>query len=301
MIDKRLDAGWSTQVGEVLRPSAYVGCRPWRGRIRARTRFGVVTKCSSALLQRRAGPSLREPFRRLKSASRIAICTLSVLVCGVAVAKDRFPDPPDATIVSIGDDVSVYGMNVNARRFESDASAQQILAFYRQTWEGKQGRGKHRRDGYKITEVGPWQMISRLTDDRLLSVQVQPRGDGSWGYLGSTPLESFAQLDPDEWGGQFPRMRGSRVRSDVSHDDPGRTAHTLQLVNHFSVQGNTNFYKQHYTDRGWSTVMDMSAGARKPTALVFRKGRREVSLVIKRGKDDQTYVVVNKVENGLLR
>lgn len=233
--------------------------------------------------------------------SCLALCLLLTgLLAAPAGAAGEFPDPPDARIQNVGSDLTVYGMQLQARRFESERSMEQVLDFYRRHWKGRQDSGDKERPGYEEIEVGPWRMITRLTEERLYSVQVQSDGRGSWGYLGETPLSSFAQLDPDEWGSDFPSMRGSQAIGDLAHDDPGRDARTLHLVNDFSVKGNSSYYRKHFRQRGWQTVMDESLGGNEPTAFVFRKGREEISMVIQQRDDGKTHIITNRVEHGLL-
>lgn len=208
-----------------------------------------------------------------------------------AAAGEDFPAPPRAQVEWVSSNMVYNNRTMQVRTFKSRLPAERVLEYYRNLWQD----GFKGRPGYTETDtMQPWRIISRITDDHLLTVQVMSMGNDSKGYLSASPLgEIFDEGEP--LGQDFPMMQGSKVINDIKTPDAGRDGRTLFLSNDFSVNGNANYYRDHYDLRGWKIDMDQAPSTGDQHVLAFSKGRKKINIVITR-KQDRSFVVANSVE-----
>jgi hypothetical protein len=230
--------------------------------------------------------------RGLRQSARLILALMGV---GMALtgwaAAPAFPPPPDARVEWVAGNMQMNGIAMRVRRFEIDRSDDDVLKFYRRQWR----RGQGQRPGYREVQSVPWRVISRLEDDYLMTVQVQPRDrNRSWGYLGVSKLK--AKKKQARLGGRFPKMQGSAIVNEVVSRDPGKHARTLVIANQFSIQSNANYYRNYFDDHGWSVRMDRDIGSGH--VLAYTQSNGEVNIVISRSKGFTT-VVVNDVNSGI--
>ena len=144
---------------------------------------------------------------------RIALLLICLCCTSTVNATPKFPPPPDATVGRPGgDSMVVNGVAMDIRQFISSHSVEDVLQFYREFWPA----GTEEKPGYTETDVlEPWQIITRVEDGYLMTVQVTVNGDS-----GSTGLLAMSKLpDPENMptlGQGFPKMRGSYVINDIS-------------------------------------------------------------------------------------
>lgn len=225
-----------------------------------------------------------------------AIVVSACLLATVSARSDEaLPAPPYSSVGNVTESTTALGMTLHIRKFESDASIDDILAYYRDLWGN---------DQYVETQLNPWHMITSRQNDELHNVQIQYGGSrNTWGYLSISDLP--AKLDSGKYkvsrGEGFPKMAGSQVVNDQRSKDPGKTARTLLLYNDFSPNANAAFYKNHYKNKGWEAVMSESTAPReRGHALFFRQGRQTVAITINE-LDGKTSIVANEVSRGILR
>lgn len=215
---------------------------------------------------------------------------LLVLAPGSQAAPD-FPAPPRAQVQWVSSNMVYNGRVMQVRRFDSRLPARRVMEFYRNTWKD----GSRDRPGFIESDaMTPWRMISRLTDEHLLTVQVMAEGNDSTGYLTASSLDDMFD-DVDKLGDDFPMMGGSKVVNDIKTPDTGKKGRTLFLSNEFTVNGNANYYRDYYDLRGWRVDMDQSPDMGKQHVLAFSKGRQQVNIVITR-REDRSFIVANSVE-----
>lgn len=206
----------------------------------------------------------------------------------VAGAPD-FPAPPRAQVQWVSSNMVYNGRVMQVRTFNSRLSAERVLQFYRNLWK----QGEKNRPGYRETDaLQPWQIISRIDEEYLLTVQVQQAGNDSNGYLALSRLEDVLKPKPDDLGDGFPMMRGSDVLNDIVTPDFGKDGRTLLIQNDYTVSGNANYYRNWYEGRGWQLDMDMPSSPGQQHVLAFSKGRKKVNLVITR-QEGRTDIVAN--------
>jgi hypothetical protein len=181
------------------------------------------------------------------------------------------------------------------KSFQSRASSEDVVQFYRQRW----------RDGseeqFVEQTVGPWKVIGTVKDGYNLTVQVQTGATGSTseGFLGISTLASAERpVGPDR---DFPQLGGSQVISETISHDSGQVATTLIVQNDYSVGANASFYSSRFPAMGWKQRQDHKASDRgiNGHVLYFERAGKACHIVITRGTQGNTFVVVNSLLTNL--
>lgn len=242
-------------------------------------------------------------FQRAASADASVSCGFkrvwlgAALLCAVGstvpvhAGPPTIPEPPGSTVVPVGENMRLNGSPTSAHSFRSNRSVEQIQEFYRREW--RQGSGD--LPGFREAEQAPWQIISRIEDVYLLTVQVKRgNGGGSTGYLSVSKLPT--KRDQPEIA-EFPAMNGSRVLSDTTMEDPGKEGRTMIILNKKSVASNVNYYRNYFEGHGWQARRDRDF-AGEAHVFEFTKSHGHVNLVIARNDRETTSIVVNAVNSG---
>lgn len=230
---------------------------------------------------------------------RITSGIAPVLLCllpALALAKPDFPAPPDARVETVGDNVSISGNTMFIRQFYSSKKMERVNRFYHRRWaQGEDGR----EPGYVESEaMAPWHIISRVEDEYLMTVQIQPADNGgSWGYLAMSKLEPGKQA-PDG-APEVPRMSDSRVLHQMDTVDSGQEGQTLLLSNPHSLASNVNYYRRHYQKHGWREDMNQPIRRANMHILAFTSGRYKINIMLT-GDQNETQIVVNRIVHDIL-
>lgn len=215
-----------------------------------------------------------------------------LLMPGLIWAGKNFIAPPKAKVEWVAPDAKTEGMQLEIRKFTVlNMSMDDVLAFYREEW----------KDEFAEIEMPPWNMIGTKQDKEYWNVQVQARaGGGSWGYLGISDLPEILEKGRKLGGRKgkgFPQMAGSTVVNDNKYKDIGKKSRTVLLQNKFSVASNVSYYRNHYVNNGWHTVMDRSSQLNGGHVLYLSKGSESLGITFSRN-DGKTSVVANEVVHG---
>lgn len=230
-------------------------------------------------------------FPDRKNQTRILLFVLLTPFAVLAGAPD-FPAPPRAQVQWVSSNMVYNGRVMQVRTFNSRLSAERVLQYYRNLWQD----GEKGRPGYRETDaLQPWRIISRATEEYLLTVQVQQLGNDSKGYLALSRMEDVLAPKPDNLGDGFPMMRGSKVINDIATPDFGKDGQTLLIQNDYTVSGNANYYRNWYEGRGWQLDMEMTTSPGQQQVMAFSKGRKKVNLVITR-QEGRTDIVANSTD-----
>lgn len=214
-----------------------------------------------------------------------------ILWSGVALAAPKFPPPPGSKIGLIAESMVVNGIAMDVRQFNSKRSVEEVLEFYREFWP----KGTEEKPGYTETDaLEPWQIITRVEEGYLMTVQVTHAGQkGSTGLLGLSKLPDPENLP--KLGNKIPKMSGSTVFNDIKTRDIGKNGRTVALINDFTVENNANFYRDYYTGRGYGLDMDRTVSGGDSHAQRFSQKGDVVTIVITRA--DEGTIVVAQTEN----
>ncbi len=216
-------------------------------------------------------------------------------VVRVEARPPKFPAPDDAKVSVVSNNMTVQGRNMSVRAFISDDDVETVVEFYQELW-AEPPVPNAPGFAYEPDAIAPWQLLTRVEDGYVMTVQVQPHAvNGSYGYLATgrlpDPGDGPIELPPP------PAMDGSRVLSNVLSDDAGKDAQTAMLSNDYSVASNVNFYRSRYT--GWRVDIDQPMGNNSLHALSFRRGREQVIVTIQ-GTSDGSHIVLNSIKHDLL-
>lgn len=220
---------------------------------------------------------------------QIAVVTLLLSVFGPAVGycTPTIPAPAWIKRTAVAEKMLVNGIPSKVEYFESDRDMDEVLKFYRKTWQSQYAR----HAGYREAHVEPWHVISRLEQRHLLTVQARQSSSRSAdGYLAVANLDEIDTKT--SVAADIPKLAGSKILNQNTSFDPGKKGEVVMLANKFSVAANGQFYLDHYSDRGWGVLQDQELpGAR---AMAFRRFGAEVRLVVNKSALGSV-VVINRV------
>ena len=228
--------------------------------------------------------------------SRAVLFSFVLLTAGLTQAKEpKFPPPDDARVAVVNGNMRVNGISSSVRQFDTKESLEDVVAFYRDEW----GDGADDEPRYTITNVNPpWTVVSRVEDEYLMTVQVQPTNDGgSWGFLALSRLPARGRSP--KLGGDFPSMRESHTLNEVVSKDPGQTGRTMLLGNKYNLRTNVAFYRDRFDANGWAFDMDKSIGG-VIHVLALRKGHKRLNIVVAQANKNGSRIIVNEVTHDIL-
>ena len=210
-----------------------------------------------------------------------------VLWSGIVFAAPKFPPPPGSKIGLIAESMVFNGVEMDVRQFNSKRSVEEVLEFYREFWP----KGTEKQPGYTETDaLEPWQLITRVEDGYLMTVQVTAAGRrGSTGLLGMSKLPNPEKLP--KLGKNIPKMSGSRVFNDIKTQDIGKDGRTVALLNDFTVENNANFYRDYYSGHGFGLDMDKTVSGGDSHELRFSKRGQVVTIVINKTAEGTVVVI----------
>ena len=223
------------------------------------------------------------------TASMSLACLL--LWSGLVLAAPKFPPPPGSKIGLIAESMVINGIEMNVRQFNSKRSVEEVLEFYREFWP----KGTEEKPGFTETDaLEPWQIITRVEEGYLMTVQVTAAGQkGSSGLLGISKLPDPENLPT--LGKKIPKMSGSKVFNDIKTKDIGKDSRTVALINDFTVENNANFYRDYYTSHGYGLDLDQAVSGGDSHAQRFSQRGDVVTIVISKAAEGT--VVVTQTEN----
>ena len=234
----------------------------------------------------------------------LVIACAYLFLPGKLLAKPDFPAPPEASVEWVGKNMDLNGIRSDIRAFHTKKSFEKVSSFYRKEWskpvEGPKGE---ELPGYTETDqMVPWRLFTRIEDGYLMTAQFQEadRRKGTWGYLAISPLPdpAVARKRP-ELGTGIPKMKNSQVISELKNKDVGKDARTMIIYNTHSVGSNVSYYRNHYRAKGYSVEMDTAVEAGKMHSLVFKSGRKRITIMLI-GDHNDTRVVINDVTHSIL-
>lgn len=207
----------------------------------------------------------------------------------------HFEAPPAASVKWVAQDIVHNGVPMKIKSFQSRASSEEVVQFYRQRW-GDDGEGK-----FVEQTVGPWKVIGTVKEVYNLTVQVQTGADGSAseGFLGISTLPSVDR--PVGPARDFPQLGGSQLISETISHDSGQGANTLIIQNDYSVGANVSFYSSRLPTMGWTQRQNHNASDNSIDGhvLYFERAGKACHIVITRGTQGNTFVVVNSLSTNL--
>lgn len=220
----------------------------------------------------------------------VAIVMALAAHVNASVTWPAIEPPPESKVAWVGKNMKLNGLPVQIQHFSSDLSQREVLDFYRARWGGSS-----RQSG----NLSTWDVIGTEFGNFSLRVQVRPANPrGSQGFIAVTMLPS--DNAPSKPGGDFPRLGGSKVLTDVESLGEGKLAKLLILSNRFSVTSNVSYYETAMSKQGWAR--NTNAGGPQPGGrayeMSFDRGDEELNIIINKTAQG-TAITANMVTNSL--
>jgi hypothetical protein len=179
------------------------------------------------------------------------------------------------------------GTDMRGQVFTSSRNAADIVKFYRQLW-GKQS---------VLDQIPGWQVIGHREGDFYFTVQVRSDGSGSRGDIGIVRIP--AGRTQVEMGAGVPRPSNTTVFNDIVYPDDATPARTLAMINHLSVQQNTNYYREHLAATGWKPADTHTCTSGTSSCVMnYEQGHRKMTLAVTRNAAD-SQIVINLMGEGV--
>lgn len=212
---------------------------------------------------------------------RLLLPALAMLPA-VALA-DSWPQPPlpDGTkTADVAQHMVFNGLDMHAQVFRSNQTPAQVVAFYRNTWNGR----------VVVNPLGDAQVIGHRDGDYYVTIQVSPAGGGSKGNIG---VVDVADAPHDFQPGKgLPRPMGSTVFNDIAYPDDRVPARTVAMTNALSPRQNAAWFRERLAGEGWKNVDDNRC-AQDACVLGYERGDSHLALVATRTRDGHSQVVLN--------
>jgi hypothetical protein len=199
---------------------------------------------------------------------------------GVKAGYEGVPMPQGMKSVWVGEDIVQNGIPMQIQSFTYGGTVESLLSFYKTQWAKPQAS---EIPGFLVQQAGEWTIISHLETSEMTLVQVKAGNDNnSIGYISQATLG--ASSDVVELIREFPKMNGTDVISATESTDANKDTTTLILSNSFSVDSNSQYYKNKMKSMGWKYIH--GAEQENTNVLLFN------------GKDSQAEIAISKNKNG---
>ena len=213
---------------------------------------------------------------------------ISLIFCSVSVLA-QWPDvkvPPNSQLTVVSDGMNVNGADVMAYEVSSSLPLSKFIAYYKTIWSKPVTSGGV---GYQEVKADGWNIISRLDDGYLITVQVKASG-----RRGSTALIAVSNLPKLKTlpvlGEGFPSLSNTLFVNDIYANDPQGKSRTLMFENSKSVTVNLKYYQGYYQSRGWKQITRRNNG--NHWAVQFQKSNSEVNLTLSQEKKKTVMLAV---------
>lgn len=203
--------------------------------------------------------------------------------------RPEFVDIVRAETVASG--MAYNGTEQNISKIESNASRDEVIKAYVIKWRSTHAEPLEA----KVVRSGNWEIVSKIIGTCLHTVQLDKRSYSASGYVSSREIDVDGRLATAVPGKSVPKLYGSRVLSDIFHNDPGKKARTLMIANNFSVDANAEFYIRNFGGDGWKILNDHHVPIQKreqaARAITFGKAHEQHIIVIAESKTGSNVVV----------
>lgn len=197
------------------------------------------------------------------------------------------PAPPRAQVEWVSDDMRVNGIPMRVQRFDSEASKEEIVAYYVAHWKTPQMPVQPGRTVAAVTEQGADTLVARTHGPYYSMVKVHRVGSGSEGTISTSQLLG---VDPVVDPSGIPAPGNAQAVSVVEAIDNGKRNKQVLFVSRDSLDSVAGFYLQALRSSGWTLLQEQKAAASQskpgsPPAIVRMFSRKGQQLDIAVGID----------------
>ncbi len=223
------------------------------------------------------------------------IQALLLMVCAQALAEE-WPDiqvPPNTRVTVVADNLIMNGSAMRTWEISISTNITKAQAFYEKEWAKPLVESL---PGYDISETDDWLIISRLSKEYFISVQLAPSGKQSTqGYFAIKKLPQ--KNEKFVLGKGFELPRGSSILNDISAKDGPKKSRTIVAVNDGSVPDNAKFFRTEYQQHGWKELKKgLGENNFSREALLFDKRGAELNIALVNDAN-KTFIIAVTVDN----
>jgi hypothetical protein len=184
------------------------------------------------------------------------------------------------------------GLPIQMKKFSTDLSVTELLAFYKQSWSDT-SIVQENVPAYMEKHIGEWYILSKLENTVSVVIQTKRGKEGKTeGYISVTDTSRAGK--PNRWSEDFPRLPGTQIFSNTESVDKGRIAYTLILSNDNSVDENRDYYRDNMYVDDWEFARESNRSS--TVMLYFKKSGWQCDITVTKAEDGKTITIVNMVE-----
>jgi hypothetical protein len=158
----------------------------------------------------------------------------------------EIPDPPKAKVLWVGDDMRVNGLPMRIQKFESEASKEEVVAFYAAYWKAITPSASVKPKGASaaVTTRGTDTMISRIHGPFYNMVKVRAVAPGrSEGTISTSQVQG---VDPKLDSSGIPAPQNAKAVSVVEAIDSGKRNKQVLFITKDTYNNVLNYYQSNY-------------------------------------------------------
>lgn len=202
-------------------------------------------------------------------------------------AGSLVPAPSWLKLVKIADKMVRNGLPATVYTFSTTKKPGEVLQFYRDYWRDRGGSMNSVREA----GIPPWKIMSHFENRLLYTLQVRPvNQSGATGYLAVSEPDKIKRTGGK---GKIPSLVGSTITNALEFYDSGRKSQMFQVENSFSLERNSEFYRQFFREQGWTVLLDKAEDSSRVLALTRKN--MEANVVINHHAD-VTRIIINIIE-----
>lgn len=201
----------------------------------------------------------------------------------------------------VSDDMRLNGVPMRIQRFESQASKEEVVAYYTAYWKTGKLPAQPGKTSAAVTVKGPDTLVARVTGPFYSLVKVRSAGSGSEGTI-STSLLLGTEPSLDTAG--VPAPASATPANVVEAIDNGKRNKQVLFVSRESLTSVAAWYAQALRAGGWTLLQENAApaSANTPAGLVRMYSRNKQQLDVALGQDiaaGVTLINANLVSTGV--
>jgi hypothetical protein len=197
---------------------------------------------------------------------QFSICLLLMVVISHALAQTTFtksstpwpeiPDPPRAKVEWVGDDMRVNGLPMRIQKFESEASKEEVVAYYAAYWKAivLAPMAKPTEVTAAITTNGMDTLITRMHGPFYNMVKVRDSGSGrSEGTISTSQVLGVEpKIDPSG----IPAPQSAQAVSVIEGIDLGKRNKQVLYVTKDNYSSVLQYYQSNLNASGWKLLQE---------------------------------------------
>lgn len=212
----------------------------------------------------------------------------------------ELPAPPKAKVEWVSDDMRLNGVPMRIQRFQSQASKDEVVAYYTSYWQTGQVPPQPGKTSAAVTPKGPDTLVARITGPFYSLVKVRSAGGGSEGTI-STSLLGGTEPTLDTAG--VPAPASAKAANVVEAIDNGKRNKQVLFLSRDSMASVAAWYANALRAGGWTLLQENAAPATadSPAGLVRMYSRKSQQLDVALGQDPAaglTLINANLVTTG---